>query len=94
MDLDLAHDVHQRRYTLTADGTTVAYADYRLVADDAIAVFHHTVTLPDHRGNGFAGELVRRALDDVRTTGRKVEPTCWYVAGFIEDHPEYADLRA
>jgi predicted GNAT family acetyltransferase len=52
------------------------------------------LTIPEFRGNGFAGELVQRALDDVRTRGRKVEATCWYVNDFINDHAEYADLRA
>ena len=34
----------------------------------------------------------RGALDDVRPTGRRVVPSCWYVAQFIDEHPDYADL--
>jgi uncharacterized protein len=37
---------------------------------------------------------VRHALDDVRAAGRTVIPTCWYVAQFIDEHPEYEDLLA
>ncbi len=94
MDLRIDHDEAQHRYLLFANETVVAYADYRLSEDGSTATFHHTLTIPEFRGNGFAGELVQRALDDVRTRGRKVEATCWYVNDFINDHAEYADLRA
>jgi predicted GNAT family acetyltransferase len=46
------------------------------------------------RGQGFGAELVRRALDDVRAGGGSVVAQCWYVAQFIDEHPEYADLLA
>jgi predicted GNAT family acetyltransferase len=38
--------------------------------------------------------VVRFALDDIRDAGRQVIPSCWYVARFIDEHPEYADLVA
>jgi len=38
--------------------------------------------------------LVRHALDDVRAKGRTIVPTCWFVAEFVDLHPEYADLVA
>jgi len=57
-------------------------------------VFHHTLTPPQHRGNGYAAELIGRALDDVRAAGRKVVPTCWFVDEFVAAHPQYAELRA
>ena len=41
-----------------------------------------------------AAQLVRYALDDVRRSGRPVVATCWYVADFIDEHPEYRDLVA
>ena len=42
----------------------------------------------------FGTQLVQFALDDVRSTGRRVEPRCWYVAEFIATNPEYADLAS
>jgi predicted GNAT family acetyltransferase len=30
----------------------------------------------------------------VRRTGSTILPACWFVAEFIESHPEYADLVA
>jgi hypothetical protein len=46
------------------------------------------------RNRGLGAELVRGALDDVRRNGRTVVPQCWFVAQFIDEHPEYADLLA
>ena len=54
----------------------------------------HTVTTRAHRDHGLAGQVVRFALDDIRAAGRQVIPSCWYVARFIDEHPEYADLVA
>ena len=62
--------------------------------DGSTLVFHHTFTAPAHRDNGYAADLVGRALDDVRASGHKVVATCWFVAEFIDLHPAYADLRA
>ena len=80
------------RYEILVDGEVVGIADY----DDAgeNRVFPHTYVEPAWRGRGLAEELVRYALDDVRAAGRRIVPECWYVAQFVGDHPEYADLLA
>ena len=90
----LEHDADRHQYRLLRDGEVVSIADYRPLADGTTLVFHHTLTAPAHRGNGFAAELVGRALDDVRAGGHKVVPTCWFVEEYLGLHPEYADLRA
>lgn len=88
------HDEAHQRYELRAAGESdvLAFADYRVDGD--VWDFHHTVTVPEHRGKGLAAEVVQAALDDVRARGLRIVPTCWYVDGFLRDHPEYADLRA
>ena len=72
----------------------VSIADYRPRDDGTTLVFHHTLTQAAHRGNGYAALLVGQALDDVRASGRKVVPTCWFVDEYMGVHPELADLRA
>lgn len=86
------HDRVRSRYELTVDGVVGAYAEY----EDAggARVFTHTVTVPAMRGRGLAGKLVRHALDDARAEERTVVPHCWYVAQYIDQHPQYADLLA
>jgi predicted GNAT family acetyltransferase len=89
---ELRHDTDGSRYQLVVDGEVVAVADYR--DDGDRVVMHHTYTEPRHRGNGYAAVLVQGALDDLRARQRQIVPTCWYVAEFVEAHPEYRDLVA
>lgn len=78
------------RYELLVDGQLAGIADYRVVAD--AVVFPHTEIDRSRRGQGLGAQLVQGALDDVRPSGRRVVPSCWYVAQFIDEHPEYRDL--
>jgi uncharacterized protein len=92
------HGVHverndeRSRYEITFDGRPVGFADFRRQGDTV--VFPHTVIEPSMRGQGFRPELVSCALDDVRGGGGSVVARCWYVAQFIDNTPEYADLLA
>ena len=82
----------ESRYELVEDGVVIGFADYQVRGETV--VFPHTVIDPDRRGEGLGAVLVRGALDEVRPTGHKVVPACWYVGQFIDSHPEYADLLA
>jgi predicted GNAT family acetyltransferase len=86
------HDPERSRYELLVDGEVVGVADYHVDGDRWI--FPHTVITPERRGQGLGAELVQAALDDVRRAGGTVVPRCWYVAEFIDTHPDYADLLA
>ena len=77
-DRRVVHD-EGRAYRLFAGDTEVSYAAYRPVDDGTgrtVLVFHHTFTIPEHRGNGYADEIVRAALDDVAARGLTVVPRC------------------
>ena len=87
---EVRHNPDRSRYELFVDGELVGIADY-LVQGDVI-VIPHTEIDRDKRGNGLGAVLVRGTLDAVRTTGRTVVPQCWYVAEFIDEHPEYQAL--
>lgn len=84
------HAAASRYEARLADGTVLGYLEYRLDGDTT--VMPSTVVDPQHRGRGIAARLARSALDDARAARRKVEPSCWYVAEYIENHPEYANL--
>jgi uncharacterized protein len=92
MTVALAHEPDRSRYALRVDDELVGVADY--VERDGVLVFPHTEILPTHRGRGLAAQLVQYALDDVRRSGRSVIASCWFVADFIDEHPEYRDLVA
>lgn len=80
------------RYELRVDGELVSLASY--YERDNVVVIPHTETAPAHGGRGYAGQLVRFVLDDIRAQERFVDPVCPFVADYIRQHPEYADLLA
>jgi predicted GNAT family acetyltransferase len=92
MATEVRNNSDQSRYELSIDGTVVGIADYRIVGDTV--VFPHTEIESSLRGQGLGAQLVQFALDDVRTTNRRVVPQCWYVAEYIAAHPEYGDLAS
>ena len=56
-------------------------------------IFTHTEVEDRFEGQGVGSALARFALDDVRAAGtRKVLPLCPFIKGWIEKHPDYADL--
>src|SRR5688572_3909320 len=91
-DTQVRDNRERGRYELTVDGEIVGIADYRDTGE--ALVFPHTEIDPARRGQGHGAVLVRGALDDVRRQGRTIVPSCWYVAEFIGENPEYADLVA
>jgi predicted GNAT family acetyltransferase len=87
------HNRDARRYELVdGDGRVLGLADYYIDGD--VVVVPHTEIVPDRRNGGLGAELVQSVLDDVRAGGALVRPRCWYVAEFIDEHPEYQDLVA
>ena len=90
----MAHEVRKNeaasRYELLVDGELAGIADYHEQGD--ALVFPHTEIDARRRGQGLGAVLVKGALDDVRPTGRKVVPACWYVGQFVDENPEYRDL--
>lgn len=57
-------------------------------------VLVHTEVADEFEGQGVGGRLVAGALDDIRARGLTVIVLCPFTAGYIERHPEYADLVA
>src|ERR1051326_3082570 len=92
MDVSTRHAPDHHRYELIVDGELCGIAEY--VEAGERVVFTHTEIVPQLRGGGLGEILVRAALDDVRSRGRTVTPRCSFVAQFIDEHPEYQDLRA
>jgi uncharacterized protein len=72
-------------------GELVTVIDFTRTGD--VLDITYTGTKRRHRGRGFAASTTKQALDDIRSAGWKVRPTCWYTAKYLDEHPEYADLR-
>ena len=60
--------------------------------DDVLDITH-TRTRMRWRGRGLAGKVTAAALEDMRAEGWRVHPICPYTVSFLDQHPEYADIR-
>ena len=63
-------------------------ADHRIFCEDAAGKLLAEITFPDDslRGQGVAGELVRRAVALLTEQGKQVTATCSYAAHWLEKH--------
>jgi uncharacterized protein len=90
-DVVVTDNPAENRYEARIDGELAGFSEYHLTK--ASIVFTHTKVFDEFEGRGVGSTLARGALDDVRAKGdRTVVPVCPFVHGFIDDHPEYADL--
>jgi len=93
MTARFTHEEDARRYTMRIGHDLVAVVDYA-INGDAIS-FTRTFTSPPHRGNGYAGQLVEFAVNDVESSStRRIIPMCWYVSDWFDAHPDRRELLA
>lgn len=88
-EITVTHNVSAHRFEAEVEGF-LAVAEYERRAN--VMLLTHTFVPPELRGRGLAEKLVRAALDQARTDQVRVVPSCSYVAGFIQRHPEYQSL--
>jgi uncharacterized protein len=88
----IEHDAGRRRFVISIrDGERSGFLDYRPLGDDVWDLTYTFVPRQD-RGGGIGRDLVLHVLDRAREQGKKVVPTCGFVATVIEENPEYLDL--
>lgn len=80
------------RYELRLGDEVAGLVTY--VDADGVRDLQHTEIEPDHEGEGLGSTLAAGVLDDVRAKGLKVKPSCPFIKGWIEKHPDYGDLVA
>ncbi len=70
----------------------IAHTDYRMTGK----VMHlvHTEVPAQAAGGGVGGKLVQAALDHAAANGLEVFPTCSYVRGYMQRHPQTHALLA
>jgi predicted GNAT family acetyltransferase len=88
--LEVVDNPARSRYELRDDGHLVGFTEYQ--ERDGALVFPHTVITEPKRRAGFGRILVQGALDDVRAKGLRIVAECPFVAKFVAEHAEYADL--
>jgi predicted GNAT family acetyltransferase len=88
--LTFEHHLERRRYEAFAGGVMVGYAIYKLLGDSIVIT--HTEVLPEHEGRGIGSYIAREALADARAQGKFVVPACSFIAAYLREHREDADL--
>ncbi|MFZ2623968.1 MAG: GNAT family N-acetyltransferase [Propionibacterium sp.] len=92
-DTSVTRNDKESRYEARVDGALAGFVRYE-VKDDVI-VLPHTEVDPAFGGKGVGSALARHALDDIRSEGtHKVVPSCPFIKGWIDKHPDYQDLVA
>jgi predicted GNAT family acetyltransferase len=80
----------RERFEISLDGNVVGFLEYHRTPR-ALSLIH-TKIVPEHEGEGLAGELISAVLDGARSEGLQVLPFCPFVRDFIEAHKQYLDL--
>lgn len=74
------------RFELVEDDRVIGVTDVRIDGD--VAVMPHTVIDGSRRGQGLGDLLVGAAVTELASRGLRVVPTCWFVADYLERHPD------
>jgi predicted GNAT family acetyltransferase len=81
------------RYEVRVDAGLVGFAQYDL-QEPQITIFHTEVDAA-HQRQGIGSQLAKHALDDVRTRGLELAPTCRFIAAYVRRHADlYLDVVA
>jgi hypothetical protein len=78
-----------RRYELEVDGQ-VAVMTYNLNPPQLMIT--ETLVPEALEGRGLASRLAAAVVADVRARGLVLLPVCPYLAGWLQKHPEHADV--
>jgi NAD+ kinase len=78
------------RYEALIGGEQAGVLHYRR-SEDTIELAHTEIDNV-FEGRGLGGRLAAAALQDARRRGITVVATCPFVSGWLERHPEYADV--
>jgi predicted GNAT family acetyltransferase len=92
-DVQTQRNDSEHRYEALVDGELAGAAYFSL--REGTIDFTHTEVGDAWEGQGVGSALARAALDDVRRQGeRRVVPSCPFIKGWIDKHPDYQDLLA
>ena len=88
-NLSVSNNEAESRFEAHVEGK-IAFLSYRRKPGEIILT--HAETPAELEGQGIASEIARTALEFAREHGLTVAPLCPFVAWYIREHREYADL--
>lgn len=87
----MSFSVEANRIFYEQDGIVLGEVTFPDFGENVVNI-NHTFVDEVLRGQGVAGELMQRAADEIRRTGRKAIPTCSYAKKWFSQHEDYVDI--
>ncbi|MBC3763348.1 GNAT family N-acetyltransferase [Quadrisphaera oryzae] len=84
------HVPEKRRYEVHVGGRRAGFTEY--FESEGRRVFVHTEVGQAFSGRGLASAVVRHALEQTRTDGRRAAAICPFVSRWVAAHPEFDDV--
>lgn len=78
---------------LSDDGAAIAELDFPYYRGSSRTVeITHTYVHESLRGQGIAGIMMDKLIEELIRTGRRARPVCSYAVKWLEKHPEHQEL--
>ncbi|GAA5163827.1 GNAT family N-acetyltransferase [Ornithinimicrobium tianjinense] len=92
MTTTVTHRPAESRFVITEGDSDTVIGELTYETHGSTADLQHTEVDPDRRHHGLGARLAEEALRTFRADKMRVRPSCPFVAQYIQDHPEYANL--
>ncbi|MDA9913231.1 N-acetyltransferase [Candidatus Nanopelagicales bacterium] len=93
MAVSVEHQAEQNMFTARLDGQDAGRLVYTPHKTRPEWVVYSTSVSPVFEGRGVGSALTLTAVEAAQAQQIKIVPTCWFVAGWLDRHPEFADVR-
>ena len=90
--LELTHNPATQRYEAKLEGKVIAFIEYRDTS--SVRSLTHTKVNDNLEGQGISSQLVKFALEEIKSSDSGLVPMCPFVAAYVQRHREYAELVA
>jgi len=91
-EFEVIENAEDEQFQLVRDGEIISVANFS--ERGGSVVLPHVATEPEHRGQGYATQLMDGVVEILRDTNRKATPICPFASGYFRSHPEHSDLLA
>lgn len=83
----VVHNKERLEFTIDLEGHDSAYLKYRPLSSDGVDMYT-TVVPRSLEGRGIAKLLAIQAFSFAREEDLKIKLSCWYLAGYLNRHPQ------
>lgn len=93
MEIEIKHESGSGTITAFVDGTQAGRLAYEVNRSERNWVVFTTQVPSSFEGHGVGSALALAVAESAMAEGFTITPTCWFVAGWLDRHPDYAGVR-